>query len=57
MARARRVLAGGPADLAEYGFLEWWDAALGVVGDLYCTVLEGCQELFDMRRPRSGPRC
>jgi DNA-binding CsgD family transcriptional regulator len=118
MARARRVLAGGPADLAEHGFLLWWDAfqafvagdaaaalagferaaavgerhgdpnlaALGrvgagrarirlgdagagvtlldeamvavetgelspiVVGDLYCTVLEGCQELFDLRR-------
>jgi DNA-binding CsgD family transcriptional regulator/tetratricopeptide (TPR) repeat protein len=23
-----------------------------VVGDLYCTVLEGCQELFDLRRAR-----
>jgi len=118
LARARRVLAGGPPDLAEHGFLLWWDAlqaimagdpaaalagferagalgerhgdpdlaALGrvgagrarirlgdagagvalldevmvavetgelspiVVGDLYCTVLEGCQELFDLRR-------
>src|SRR5215211_8988918 len=118
LARARRVLAGGPPDLAEHGFLQWWDAfqaimagdptaalagferaaalgerhgdpdlaALGrvgagrarirlgdggggvalldevmvavetgelspiVVGDLYCTVLEGCQELFDLRR-------
>jgi DNA-binding CsgD family transcriptional regulator len=118
MARARRVLAEGPSDLAEHGFLLWWDgfqafvagdfaaaldgferaaaagerhrdpdlAALGrvgagrarirlgdagagvalldevmvavetgelspiVVGDLYCTVLEGCQELFDLRR-------
>jgi len=26
MARARRVLAGGPPDLAEHGFLQWWDA-------------------------------
>jgi DNA-binding CsgD family transcriptional regulator len=117
MARARRVLADGPPDLAEHGFLVWWDAlqaivagdsaaalagferaaaigerrrdpdlaALGrvgagrarirlgdtagvalldevmvavetgelspiVVGDLYCTVLEGCQEVFDLRR-------
>src|SRR5215217_7884303 len=118
LARARRVLAGGPPDLAEHGFLQWSDAfqaimagdptaalagfepaaalgerhgdpdlaALGrvgagrarirlgdggagvalldevmvavetgelspiVVGDLYCTVLEGCQELFDLRR-------
>ena len=118
MARARRALAGGPPDLAEHGFLQWWDAfqaimagdptaalagferaaalgerhgdpdlaALGrvgagrarirlgdggggvalldevmvavetgelspiMVGDLYCTVLEGCQELFDLRR-------
>src|SRR5215211_406351 len=118
LARARRMLAGGPPDLAEHGWLQWWDgfqafiagdpaaalagferaaavgerrgdpdvAALGrvgagrarirlgeagagvvlldevivavetgelspiVVGDLYCTVLEGCQELFDLRR-------
>ena len=118
LARARRVLADGPPDLAEHGWLLWWNAfqafiagdpaaalagfegaaalgerrgdadlaALGrvgagrarirlgeagagvalldevmvavetgelspiVVGDLYCTVLEGCQELFDLRR-------
>jgi DNA-binding NarL/FixJ family response regulator len=118
VARARRVLADSPQDLAEHGYLTWlaslrsimegrtrealagfeqaatlgerWGepdlAALGrlgvgralirlgepgpgvalldevmvaveagelspiVVGDLYCTVLEGCQELFDLRR-------
>ena len=120
VARARRVLAGGPQDSPERGYLLWLAAfqamlegdnaasvagfeqaaALGdrwgepdlaalarvgvgralirlgetapgvalldevmvaveagelspiVVGDLYCTVLEGCQEVFDLRRAR-----